>query len=111
MASNFKISMHRTCGNLSIQLAGDFDGSSADELLNALQEHLDDSTCISIDTSNLKKIHPFGRDVFAPQLFKLIKHHYCIKLVGKNADQITPTEVEYLQIDKYHNEHQQQENS
>jgi hypothetical protein len=111
MAHNFKISMHRTPDNLSVILKGDFDGSSADELLNTLQELLNDNVCISIDTSNLKKIHPFGRDVFAHHLFKLKKHHYRIKFVGKNAEQIIPAEMEYLRIGRNHHEHQQQENS
>ena len=111
MANNFKIFMHRTPDNLSIKLTGDFDGSAADELLNALQEHLNDTACICIDTSNLKKIHPFGRDVFAYHLFKLKKHHKRLKFVGKNAEQIIPAEMEYLRIDRNHHEHQQQENS
>jgi hypothetical protein len=111
MSNNFKISIYRTCDNLSIKLTGDFDGSSADELLNTLQELLNDTACICIDTSNLKKIHPFGRDVFAHHLFKLKKHHYRIKFVGKNAQQIIPAEMEYLRIDSNHHEHQQQKGS
>ena len=111
MANNFKMFIHRTSNNLYIKLTGDFDGSSADELLDALQEHLNDPACICIDTNNLKKIHPFGRDVFAHHLFKLKKHHYRIKFVGKYAEQITPTEMEYLRIDKHHQEYQNQNNS
>ncbi|MGD8882316.1 MAG: STAS domain-containing protein [Desulfobacterales bacterium] len=111
MATNFKIFMHRTPDNLSIKLTGDFDGSAADELLDALQEHLNDTACICIDTNSLNKIHPFGRDVFAHHLFKLKRHHCRIKLVGKNAEQITPSEMEYLRVDRNHHEHQQQKNS
>jgi hypothetical protein len=111
MANNFEISMHRAPGNLSIKLTGDFDGASADELLDKLQKHLNDTACISIDTNNLKKIHPFGRDVFANHLFKLKKHHFRMKFVGKNAEQIIPTEMEYLRIDKHHQKHQKQDNS
>ena len=46
MAQNFKISTHRTIENLTIRLVGDFDGSSAFELLNALWENL-----------NMREIH------------------------------------------------------
>jgi hypothetical protein len=37
VAQNFKMSMHRKIDNLSIRLMGDYDGSSAFELLNALK--------------------------------------------------------------------------
>ena len=39
MASNFRIFIHRNNGNLQVKLMGDFDGSSAFELINVLQEH------------------------------------------------------------------------
>ena len=111
MANNFEISMRRTSDSLSIELTGDFDGASADELLDTLQKHLKNTACVCIDTSNLKKIHPFGRDVFANHLFKLKKHHMRMKFVGKNAEQIIPAEMEYLRIDKHHQKHQKQDNS
>jgi hypothetical protein len=38
MATNFKISSHRTESKLHLNLAGDFDGSSAFELLNMLKD-------------------------------------------------------------------------
>ncbi|MGD8991877.1 MAG: hypothetical protein PVI00_10535 [Desulfobacterales bacterium] len=107
MANNFRISIHRKSDNISIRLAGDFDGSSADELLNVLQDRLNDIASISIDTSELNKIYPFGRDVFTHHLFKLKQYNCRINLVGKNAEQITPSEMEYFQIDKPHKEHQQ----
>jgi len=37
-ASNFRISMHRDNDNFQITLAGDFDGTSACELLNVLKK-------------------------------------------------------------------------
>jgi hypothetical protein len=36
MASNFKILVHRNSENLHLKLTGDFDGTSAQKLLNAL---------------------------------------------------------------------------
>lgn len=111
MAINFRISIHRKSDDLSIQLAGDFDGSSAIELLNTLQEQLHGCACISIDTSKLKKIYPFGRDVFAHHLFKLKKHHKPLKLVGKLAHQIVPAEMEYLRIDQNHRDSLQDKGS
>jgi hypothetical protein len=51
MAQNFKISIHRTFDNLHIRLMGDFDGSSAWELINAIRENLNNSKFIEIDNS------------------------------------------------------------
>ena len=45
-------------------MAGDFDGSSARELINALADHSKDFDKIFVDTNDLKSIHPFGKDVF-----------------------------------------------
>lgn len=111
MANNFKISMYRTSYNLSIQLKGDFDGSSAAELLNTLQTHLNETDCISIDTRNLRNIHPFGGEVFRQNLFKLKRHLSQIKFLGKNAEKFLPAEMEYLYPDKHHHEPQNQNNS
>ncbi len=39
MSANFRISMHRNSENLHLKLMGDFDGSSACELLNVLRKN------------------------------------------------------------------------
>ena len=64
MAHNFKIFMHRTIDNLHLNLEGDFEGSSAFELINILKENLNRTKRILIDTNKLKKIYPFGWEVF-----------------------------------------------
>ncbi len=91
MASNFKILRHRTDGNLYLNLAGDFDGSSAFELLNMLIENLDNTARVSINTSNLKKIHPFGLQVFYHNFSKIKHHQTCVEFIGENEGQITST--------------------
>jgi anti-anti-sigma regulatory factor len=64
MAHNFKMNIHRRIDKLTIHLAGDFDGSSAWELINAIRENLKNSKFIQIDTGELKMVYPFGREVF-----------------------------------------------
>jgi len=93
MANNFKILSHRIADNLHLHLAGDFDGSSAFELLNLLHENLDDTAHVSIHTSNLKKIHAFGRKVFRRNLIKLRIDQSRIRFVGENAGDIAPIEI------------------
>jgi len=64
MAKNFTISFHQNRKNLHVKLHGNFDGSSALELINTLKEHSNGAEKIFIDTRELCSIHPFGRDVF-----------------------------------------------
>lgn len=64
MASNFKISCHQRTDNLYINLAGDFDGSSAFELVNILNEHHGKVRNVIIQTDRLVSVHPFGLNVF-----------------------------------------------
>ena len=68
MAHNFKMNIHRTIDNLNIHLMGDFDGSSAWELINAIKENLNNSKRIQIDTGKLNKVYPFGREVLKNNL-------------------------------------------
>ena len=91
MAQNFKISTHRTIDNLYIRLMGDFDGSSAFELLTALRENLNSAKFILIDTYNLKKVYPFGREVFYYNFLNIRKQTTRIRFVGPNALQLAPT--------------------
>lgn len=95
MANNFKISLHRAIDNLQINLKGDFDGNSAFELLNILQAYLDNTTRVFVNTSGLKKIHPFGQEVFNHHLAELKKHRPHIRFVGDNAEQIAPEEIRH----------------
>ena len=90
MAQNFKISTHRTIDNLYIRLVGDFDGSSAFELLNALWENVNNTKFILIDTYNLKKVHPFGREVFYYNFLKMKKQRIRIRFVGPKILYLAP---------------------
>lgn len=64
MASNFRIFSHRNNGDLHLNLIGDFDGSSAFELINILQGYSGNGGKIVINTNGLSSIHPFGVGVF-----------------------------------------------
>ena len=64
MASNFKIFLHQNSDNLHVKLCGDFDGSSAHELIHIIKNHNGNPKNIYIDTSSLSCVYPFGLDVF-----------------------------------------------
>ena len=95
MASNFSIYMHYTNDQLQLKLVGDFDGTSAFELLDVMAQNLENVNLIRINTDNLKKVYPFGWEVFQNNLYKLKKHPFHIRFIGKNALQIAPTETGY----------------
>lgn len=90
MASNFHISSYKTRNSLHLKLAGDFDGSSAHELINILTEYGRISYQIFIDTSDLKTIYPFGRDVFQKKLGIFKKQSDNLIFIGENGYKIAP---------------------
>jgi len=68
MASNFHIFSYKTRDSLHLKLTGDFDGTSAYELLETLKENGSIFYQIFIDTHDLKTVHSFGREVFQKKL-------------------------------------------
>jgi len=88
MASNFNIFSFKTHDSLHLKLTGDFDGSSAHELINTLIERGTGFCNIFIDTDNLKTIHPFGRDVFHQKFRSIKKRLQNPIIVGANKYKI-----------------------
>ncbi len=86
MANNFKFLSDHTRDKIHLKLYGDFDGSSAFELLNILKIHRNGSYQIFIDTNDLNTIHRFGMDVFKRNLgiFDINKNN--IIITGKNRN-------------------------
>jgi hypothetical protein len=82
MATNFRIHINKHRGAHHIKLVGDFDGSSAFELINMLKTHFGKSGKITVDTSGLFSILSFGVDVFKKN-FALNKRDYGVAFTGK----------------------------
>ncbi|MHC4638869.1 MAG: hypothetical protein ACYTBP_15285 [Planctomycetota bacterium] len=85
MASNFKISFRRDNRKFQLLLSGDFDRTSACELLNILKEKCGNANHVAIHTTGLKRIYPFGRDTFRNSLYNIKDSHIRPKFMGKNA--------------------------
>jgi anti-anti-sigma factor len=64
MASNFEIAIDRNSNVYELKLEGDFDATSAYELVYAIKKLPAETTQIVINTNGLKRIYPFGIDVF-----------------------------------------------
>ena len=87
MASNFQIVFFKTRDSLHLKLDGDFDGSSAYELINALRDHGAEFFQIFIDTNDLKTVHAFGREVFQKN-FGALKQLSNLIFIGDNGRQL-----------------------
>jgi hypothetical protein len=75
---------------MELRLKGDFDGTSACELLNALKEKCNYADRVFIHTSGLKEIYPFGRDTFQNNLYTLKDKKIHFTFTGKKAIEIGP---------------------
>ena len=64
MSQSFKILVHLNSDNLHLKLTGDFDGTAAHELLDAIAGYGSSVNKIFIHTSGLESIHSEGRRIF-----------------------------------------------
>ena len=89
MASNFEITVDKSSDRFGLKLAGDFDGTSAYELIYAIKKFPKDIRQLHIYTNDLKKIHPFGLDVFYAIMGSLNGQSTNIIFDGKYALQLS----------------------
>jgi hypothetical protein len=92
MATNFRISARKNGENLHLKLMGDFDGTSAHELLNVLRKRADYTSRVFIYTGSLRNIFPFGLNVFHTNLDVLKGQSVELLFTGENAPQFEPIE-------------------
>ncbi len=90
MACNFKISVHKNSNCLHCRLAGDFDGSSACQLINLLKSKKRGVSTVFIHTNSIKDIYPFGRNVFESNLDSIGGRSISIVFTGEKANQLIP---------------------
>jgi hypothetical protein len=96
MAANFRIAIHRKSAGLELKLAGDFDGTSACELLNTLSERCDGVDSVLVNTSRLKEIYPFGQDTFHNNLYMLKGKPFRLVFTGEHATSIAPERNQFF---------------
>ena len=70
---------------IHLKLYGDFDGSSAHELLNHLKFNSHDTKKILIHTDGLKHLHPFGMNTFFQSFRTMQNGADQIEFTGKKA--------------------------
>jgi hypothetical protein len=98
MAFNFKILIHKNSESLHLKLMGDFDGSSAYELLNILEVHGTRMNKTFIHTSGLKDIFPFGKTVFQNNFSSVNNISMNVIFTGDHAHQLAPEKREVRSV-------------
>jgi hypothetical protein len=90
MACNFRVVLHRNSESLHMRLEGDFDGSSAHQLLQMLGENGRGTRRVFIHTNGLKEIHPFGTEVFQKNLNHVMGRRADLVFTGDKGPEIAP---------------------
>jgi len=87
MANNFKISVVKKSADLHIKLKGDFDGTSAYQLICVLKNHSNTCARIFINTGSIKAVHLFGKNVFHKNLEFLNRQSCRLFFTGRKASE------------------------
>jgi hypothetical protein len=90
MASNFGITVDKNSDGHGLKLAGDFDGTSAYELIYAIKKLPVDTLKIYVCTNGLKTINPFGLDILRKFMRSLNGQSAQIVFTGNHASQLFP---------------------
>lgn len=98
MARNFSISVHRNGESVHLKLIGDFDGSTAYDLLHALNKYGHGASRIFVHTSSLRSIHPFGLSVFHDNLKLLRNRSLELVFTGDNSPRFVPENHKALNL-------------
>jgi hypothetical protein len=89
MASNFGITAAKHSYGYCLKLEGDFDATSAYELIYAIKKLPEDRVKVSISTDGLRHIHPFGLDVFHRYMDALNGQSTRIGFTGGHASRLS----------------------
>ena len=92
MASSFMIVIHENSERPHLRLIGDFDGSSAFELLEVLKNRAPAVQNVFIHTSGLVEDHPFGLGVFEKRASDLKEDLQKSHFTGDKAKLVSPDE-------------------
>ena len=89
MAANFEIAVGRKNDVYVLKLEGDFDATSAYELIYAIKKLPAETAKIAIDTNGLKNIYPFGIDVFQRFMQSINGRSAKIEFTGHRVSQLS----------------------
>ena len=96
MAANFEICVNREEHTLNLKLMGDFDGTSANELIEVLKGNRSGVTMAMIETNGLERLDPTGKKMFHREVHTLKDFCYRLVFTGRNASQLAPRWTDYF---------------
>jgi hypothetical protein len=88
MATNFRISSQRNSDSLHLELIGDFDGTSAYELVNFMEKHCKSACKVFIHTNRLEAVYPYACNVFRSHFTATRDQYKALVFTGENAEEI-----------------------
>jgi hypothetical protein len=94
MASRFAISVDRDDQTMTLRLEGDFDRSSASQLIEFLKGNRAGVKMAMIETNGLEHLDPLGKNMFRREIHTLQDFCYRLVFTGRNASQLAPTWTE-----------------
>lgn len=100
MSMNFTMNLKHENGRFHVSLAGDFDGTSAWELVNLLHEKCTEKGPVVIDTDHLKDISSFGCSIFKHRLNRNFLSNRKLFFQGQGAELIAPEGSSVIQPHK-----------
>ena len=89
MAMNFKMFQLKSKNSVHLTLDGDFDGTSAHELINLLRSCDKDVDQVFINTSGLRAVHPFGQVVLDRHLSAVSGRFMNLVFIGDHSRQLS----------------------
>ncbi len=88
MATNFRISVHRSSDSLHLNLIGDFDVTSVQDLVNILRDNCNGASRVFIHTNCLMAVNPFACNVMSSQLHAIKSQFKRVEFTGQHSDKI-----------------------
>lgn len=89
MASNFEIAISKACDGFDLKLIGDFDATSAYELIYAIMKLPKKAKRLNVYTDDLRNIHLFGLEVFHRSIQLSRMNSAKIVFNGKHSSQLS----------------------
>lgn len=86
-----RILVHKNSDSLHLKLVGEFDGNTANDLLDILRRNITGVRRVFVHTSGLTQIHSFSREEFVKNLTTMSGHLPRIVFTGSWAGRIAPS--------------------
>lgn len=90
MSANFEVRYRKSNGNLHVRPVGEFDGTSAFQLIDFIERKYKGKGRIFIDTKDLDHVHPFGCGVFKCEWKNRTIPVNCLFIKGKKGFEMAP---------------------